>query len=388
MASLHKQAGKPFWFCAFTTPDGKRHFKSTRTAEKKAAQQICRTWANAALHGDGLTIDKAREIITRGVEEVMLAVGQTMPSAKTQEWCDRWLKTKALESEPGTHSRYELAIRSFTDFLGDKADKDLGRLRSDDILKYREYAAGRLSVASVNTNLRVIRACLNAAQRADLIDRNPASKVATLKESGESKRRELTDTELREVLAVCGDSEWRGLVLTGLYTGQRLGDCARITWQQVDLAKNEIWFVTQKTGKRLSFSLAKPLAAFFLSLPSSDSPAAPIFPRFSAMADKSISSLSNAFALEILIPAKLMPPRNEDKKSEGKGRSGKRVINAVTFHSLRHSFTSMLKRAGASNAIAQLIVGHDSTAVSRRYTHMSANDTIEAIDRLPDVTAP
>ena len=46
----------------------------------------------------------------------------------------------------------------------------------------------------------------------------------------------------------------------------------------------------------------------------------------------------------------------------------------------------MLKATGASQAMAQMIVGHDSTAVSKRHTHLSADDTADAIGKLPDVT--
>ena len=387
MASLHKQPGKPNWFCAYTTPDGKRHFKSTGTPDKKAADQVCRTWAGASLHGDGLTPDKAREIIARGVADCLLAAtGEELPSESIGNWCDRWLVSKSIENEPSTHSRYELAIRAFKNFLGNKVHKDLSRLTSDDVLKFRDDCAKTHSVGTVNTNLRAVRACFGAAWRQSLVERNVAARVAALKERGESNRRALSAEELRKVLQVCGDSEWRGLVLVGLYTGQRLGDCARLTWQQVDLEHNTIWFVTGKTGKRLSMHLAKPLADHLETVPSSDNPTAPVFARFAKMADVTISSLSNAFATEVLIPAGLMAPRAAKHVSTGRGRTGKRQVNEVTFHSLRHSFTTMLKATGASNALAQMIVGHDSSVVSRRYTHLAAHDTKEAISKLPDVT--
>lgn len=388
MPSLHKDPrGKsPFFYCAFTTPDGKRHFKSTKTANKKAAEQICETWARASLHGKDLTPDKAREVVARGVADVLLAAtGEAMPSETTAKWCQRWLESKAVEAEPSTHSRYDLAIRSFVKALGAKAERDLTHLTTNDVLKFRDDGARKLSVGSVNTNLRVVRACLNSAMRQGLVERNVASQVASLKERGESKRRALTAAELKKVLQVCGDSPWRGLVLLGLYTGQRLGDCARLTWQQVDLAAGTVWFKTQKTGKRLAMHLAKPLADYLLRLPSVDDPAAPVFPRFAEMADKGISSLSNAFALEAMIPAGLMAPRNVHKESEGKGRTGRRAVNELTFHSLRHSFTTMLKATGASNALAQLIVGHDSPVVSAHYTHLNSDDTKESIAKLPDV---
>lgn len=387
MASLHKQPGKPNWFCAYTTPDGKRHFKSTGTTDKKAAEQICRTWAGASLHGDGLTADKAREIISRGVADCLLAAtGEALPSEAIGKWCDRWLESKSVENQPATHTRYELALRAFKESLGNKVNKDLSRLTSDDVLKFRDKSAKVLAVGTVNTHLRAVRACIGAAWRQSLIEKNVAARVPALKERGQSNRRALVVEEIRRVLEICGDSEWRGLVLLGLYTGQRLGDCARLTWQQVDLQRKTVWFVSAKTGKRLSMHMAKPLSDYLENLPSSDAPNAPVFPRFIKMAESGISSLSNAFAVEVLIPAGLMAPRAAKHIATGKGRTGKRQVNEVTFHSLRHSFTTMLKATGASNALAQMIVGHDSPVVSRRYTHLAEADTVEAISKLPDVT--
>jgi hypothetical protein len=53
------------------------------------------------------------------------------------------------------------------------------------------------------------------------------------------------------------------------------------------------------------------------------------------------------------------------KDETGNGRSRRRVINEVSFHSLRHTATSLLKNAGVSEAVAMDIIGHESKA-SRR----------------------
>ena len=70
-----------------------------------------------------------------------------------------------------------------------------------------------------------------------------------------------------------------------------------------------------------------------------------------------------------------------------KGRSAARETIDVSFHSLRHTATSMLKAAGVSNAIAMQIIGHESEAVSRQYTHLSTDDLRPAMAKLPDVSA-
>jgi integrase len=72
--------------------------------------------------------------------------------------------------------------------------------------------------------------------------------------------------------------------------------------------------------------------------------------------------------------------------TDGKGRSAKRKQSEISFHSFRHTLTTWLKSAGASNALAQMIVGHNSEVVSRGYTHLSAEDTTPSISKLPDVT--
>ena len=41
MASIHKQPGKPNWFCAFYDPEGFRRFRSSGTANQKIARTIC-----------------------------------------------------------------------------------------------------------------------------------------------------------------------------------------------------------------------------------------------------------------------------------------------------------------------------------------------------------
>ncbi len=397
MASLHKQPGKPNWFCAFTTHDAegnlRRHFKSTGTADKKQATQICRTWANSSLYGEKLNADKAREIIAAGVADVLAASGESLPSATIREWCKRWLEFKKVEAEPRTHERYEVSLRRFLAFLGPKADKDLNTLRTDDVVRFRDDVATKLSTTSTNMDLKVLRSCLLAAVKQDLLTRNVASKVDTLKARGENKRRGFTIDEVQRILTRCdaAGGEWRGLVLTAVYSGQRLGDVATLTWNQVDLEKGEISFVTQKTGKRLCTRLAKPLADHLETLPATDDPAAFVFPVSAAMAEKRSGTISTKFYDEILAPAGLVTARPRKNYGRGdrsmiKGRDAKREQSELSFHSFRHTFTTWLKSAGASNALAMMIVGHDSEVVSRGYTHLSADDSHDAISKLPDVT--
>src|SRR5213075_352573 len=93
MASVHKQPGRPFWFCAFSifNPDGtsKRVFRSTKTGDKKQALEICRAWYKAALKARNgkLSVDAAREVIAQGVSDVFTAANiESLPSASIKSW--------------------------------------------------------------------------------------------------------------------------------------------------------------------------------------------------------------------------------------------------------------------------------------------------------------
>ncbi len=129
--------------------------------------------------------------------------------------------------------------------------------------------------------------------------------------------------------------------------------------------------------------LVLPLADYLASLPASDHPDAFIFP--TAASAKRTGSLSNQFR-EILVEAGLVEPLARGHQSTGKGRTGTRKASEISFHSLRHSAVTMLKAAGVSDFMARELVGHESAAISRQYSHLSTDDLRSAMQRLPDVT--
>jgi integrase len=390
MASVHKQPGKPFWFCAFSIFDPQTHrnrrvFRSTKTSDKKQALEICRTWHRATLKARNgkLSVDAAREVIARGVSDVFTAANvELLPSDSIASWCETWLQAKAIEAEESTHDRYKRIVERFTEFLGAKAGRDLSTLQANDISRFRDREAKERASATANLSLKVLRVCFGEAVRQGLLTINPAVRVKLLKSSKETTRRAFSLSEIKRILKACGDDvEWRGLVLFGLYLGQRLGDLAKLTWRAVNFDSGEIAFTAKKTGRRIVLPLMQPLSDYLASLPASDNPNAYIFPR--AASAKRTGTLSNQFR-DILVDAGLVEPRGHEATK--KGRSQARETSEISFHSLRHSAVTMLKASGLSDFIAREIVGHESSAVSRQYTHLSTDDLRNAMQRLPDVT--
>jgi integrase len=390
MASIHRQPGRPYWFCAFSifnpeTRASKRVFRSTKTRDKRQALEICRAWDKAALKARNgkLSVEAAREVIAQGVSDVFTAANvESLPSASIKSWCETWLQAKSIEAEESTHARYGRIVERFIECIGAKAKRDLSTLQAVDIMRFRDREAKELSRATANLSLKVLRVCFGESVRQGLLAVNPAVRVPVLKTRDKSARRAFTLSEIKRILKACGDdAEWRGLVLFGLYLGQRLGDLAKLTWRAVNFETGEIAFTTRKTGRRIVLPLVQPLSDYLASLPANDNPNAHIFPR--AASAKRTGTLSNQFH-EILVAAGLVEPRGH--KATGKGRSHAREASEISFHSLRHSAVTMLKASGLSDVFAREIVGHESAAISRQYTHLSTDDLRNAMRRLPDVT--
>jgi len=382
MASIHKQPGKPNYFASFTNADGKRVFRSTGTANRVQAQRVCGLWDQTARESRNghLNVDRARELLERGIADIFRAgSGEAMPDSSLGSWIDRWLESKKLETTPATFTRYGNTIKGFKEALKNKLAKPISSITVQDILRWRDARGKTVAAKTINVDLKTVRALFGEAVRAGLVSVNVAGRVKVLKQA-ETTRRAFTISEINRLIKKA-EGEWKGLVTFGIFTGQRLGDIARLTWRSLDLDSNEIRFLTAKTGKRLAFPLLRPLADYVATLTAPDDPDAPLFPNAHASVVKEgrVVTLSNQFHA-LMADTGLVAKRTH--VSKGKGRGAKREGGQVSFHSLRHSTVTMLKRAGVSDSMAQEIIGHDSIAVSRGYTHLDSADVSKAMKKI------
>jgi integrase len=386
MATVHKLPGKQNWICFFTDRNGARRCKSSLTRNKREAERVCakiQSIEDQARTGN-LTEEKARRVIERVVGEIMAESGAPIERKTVREHFTSWLKAFESEQSEGTFIRYEGIVNNFLSFLGGKASCNLAALKAEDVERYRDKLQDRVAPSTVNTHLKVIRVALEKAVKQRVFETNPARLVDNLSTEGRHERRAFTRAELKKLLEVCKD-DWRTAVVFGIYTGLRLGDIQSLTWANLDLQQQELTIRTQKTGRVQILPLAKPLLRHIETLPAGDDPQAPLCPSFQG---KTVSWLSNAF-YEIMASAGLVQSRGDHQKKEGKaGRSARRTLSPISFHALRHTATSLLKNAGVSDVVARDIVGHESEAVSRNYTHIDADTKRAALDKLPDVTAP
>lgn len=201
-------------------------------------------------------------------------------------------------------------------------------------------------------------------------------------------RRELSLDELERLHAAAAEAgpEWQLLFATGLYTGLRLGDCCRLAWANVDLARQTIQVIPEKTRRHAH---GRPVTI-------------PIHPRLLAELE-ALAADANRRGQDYVNPAvaELYLNRNWELDDRLRrifrraniamnvrmaGRSRRSVV--ASFHSLRHTFVSLSANAGVPLAAVQAIVGHTSTAMTRHYYHENEDALRRAVEAIPAIGAP
>ena len=381
MGSLHRRKNTKYWWAAWYGPDGRQIYRSTKCTDRNDAAQVLAAWekVNSRARAGLLTEEQVRRV---AADMFFRATGDTVNRQSVKDFLAGWAKRKELEIADSSAAEYRNVGAGFMESIGKRAEKDVSQVTTAQVTAWRDKLAGRLAAGSVNKHLKILRGAWAQAAREGLVTSNPFAAVQTVKarKTFETTRRAFTLEEMHRILKVAA-GEWQGIILFGLYTGQRLSDITSLAWNQIDTAEGVVRYVTAKTGAVLDLPLAGPLLDWIGKAKVPKSPTAPLFPEADA---SSVSQNSKAFA-KVLVAAGL---RKElpNHKGTGKGRNSKREVSAVTFHCLRHTATSLLKNAGVSDVVAMEIIGHKTAAISRAYTHIEAKTMKRAIDALPDVT--
>ncbi|HOW96729.1 MAG TPA: tyrosine-type recombinase/integrase [Kiritimatiellia bacterium] len=378
MASIHKLPNCKNWFVQLTNADGKRTFRATHTADRKLARKLADKYDEAARQARArrLTEATARKFIKECYE---LANLEPLQSDTVRAYAEAWLKRKESELADSSLREYKKTVDHLAASLGKRFERPMDTISRQDAARFRDSLTSRVSGSTTNKYLKIARVLWGSAQRDGLTLDNPFALTPTVRAS-KGKRRPFTLAELKRILEVC-NQEWRGMVLLGLYTGQRIGDLARLTWANTDTVNGEIYFTTGKTGRAMNIPIAAPLMRYFEGLAAPDEPDAPLFPN---LVKQPSSTLSKGF--RSVLGSAGLAEYSASHDGTGKGRDSKRDNGGLSFHCLRHTATSLLKNAGVGEAVAMEIVGHNSAAVSQRYTHIETSVLREAVNKLPDVT--
>lgn len=384
MASLWKHPESKYWVACYTTADGQQRKKSTKIEAKEknrsSAQGIADDLESA--YKKRLTAEQIFKLYSETRREV---AGESIPATTVREFFTGHLERIKLEVSPATIAAYKGASKKFLAWLGNEADEEIHRVSRQHIRRFRDMVADELHPNTANQIVRFLRVFFNAVKADGYVDAVPTEGLKPLKKPTERTRRGFTVEELRIVLKESAGTEWASMVKFGLYTGQRLGDLARLRWTAVDLEEKEVRFCTRKTGTVVIVPMCKPLEDHILSLPAGDKPDSYVHTELGKLAEFSNGGphLSRQFG-DLLGRCGFRALNSNHAKIEG--REGKlRAVKALSFHSLRHSAVSMMKNAGIPAVVVQDIVGHASEAVSQVYTKIETETKRTALAKLPTI---
>ncbi len=380
MASIRKHPNSPFWFACFRDSNGTRTTRSTKTRDRNQALKMAVEWELAAERAaKGHLIEaQARNVINSILEH---SGQEAITFYKTKDWLTEWLKDKSLSREATTTAKYKPVIERFLKHLGPRAKMGLAHIKPADIRSFRDllHCEGRAASTVNQIIAKVLSAPLNKAVRLGYIPINPCASVEPLKKE-EAEAGVFTLEQMKALLDAAPSQDWRGLILAGFFTGQRLRDLADLIWKQVDLPKRMIFINSQKKTKvGVAIPIHEDLLAHLLKFPSPDDEDAPVFSSLHGKAGGGKSGLSEAFKRIMVKSGIALKKRLEAGGDAGRGR------NELSFDSLRHSFNSVLANAGISQEIRQKLTGHRDSNTNKIYTHFDFPSLEGAVRAVPSL---
>jgi len=219
---------------------------------------------------------------------------------------------------------------------------------------------------SIQLVFAVMRAVWKHAFERDFVPKDCPVQSVKIGRINNARTRILSPTEAKNLLAAIkriDNNAWE-FTLACLHTGGRLGEVARLTWGNVDIAKGVLTLMHTKSGKPRSIPLTKGLKVALES-------------KAQGQPDDLVFT-NNEGGQWLSMPANFRKAVEDLAFNEGRNDRRDRLV----FHSLRHSAASMLLEAGEHVRTIQEIFGWSTLAMVQRYLHPTAESKVRALKSL------
>lgn len=262
----------------------------------------------------------------------------------------------------GMLSRLRIIAQAF----GPLADRPITEITKFDCIQLIERLRKRgVSPNTLNKYRYALQAIFSLAVEMELIERNPVSKIKKERISN-IQERVLRGEELKYFIIF--SSEYSnpyagGALLFLLFTGMRAMEALTMKWSYLSTDRSYIDLPMTKSGNPRRVQLNNSARA--------------VLEHLEALRMNDYVFFSNATNGHISYPRNALNWVCDQLSKKG-------VLNGhLTLHSLRHSFATNLIEATGSLYVTQIALGHSSSAVTERYTHLSnqhINDSVLQLD--------
>jgi len=220
--------------------------------------------------------------------------------------------------------------------------------------------------ATTRKRLTILGTIFKCARRWGVLDVNPAADLE--KPSEPAHRTRYLSREEFERLRDHAEPWLRPILTVAVLTGARLKEVAGLRWEHLDREAG-LLFISEdnKTGKPRGVPMSEPVRKILDEIPGG---------RFKREGFVFISPEGEPYASR----------RERNRISQRTKATAKAAkLPGVTFHVLRHTSGSWLAQAGYSEVQIAALLGHATTATTKRYMHLSPGHLRCATDALAAV---
>jgi len=178
----------------------------------------------------------------------------------------------------------------------------------------------------------------------------------------------ISSIEFQNIIANSPQQYLKDLFITAFYTGMRLGEILNMKWNWIDFQQNIIKVqcsesFTTKSKKERIIPISQTLRNVLLNQ----------FP-------KVIDVDKNNFVFVRTTGVKLN--ENFISKQFKKSVRAAGLDDRIHFHTLRHSFASMLVQRGVSLYVVKELLGHEDLSTTQIYSHLQKQNLMDAVNLL------
>lgn len=236
----------------------------------------------------------------------------------------------------------------------------------------------QLSKRTLQNCVRLLRNILNYAVGTEVIENYKWIKVCYPQKIQEDIKYILTQEEFEKLQIECirlinnhTGYNYGLAILIAMHTGMRIGEVSGLQWKHIDFNTKTI-HVRQTSsqmyvdGHQVNAVTTPKSQTSVRDIPMTDSL---YFELFKAKSDDDIYVISK----------KTEPIMNRLLRKHYDDLLKKLEIPHMSFHKLRHNFSTLIQEHGATGNIAKQLLGHSSISMTEHYTHLHQDDTKEAL---------
>jgi integrase len=322
------------WYIRFADQKGEIQRESSGSTNKSVAKQFLAVRKAEVFQGKFEKVQKKEKVLFKDYAQVFL----------------RWAK---LHRKVNTFKRYE---RSITQLLKHFGPIFLNDIKRQNIEEFKDKRKKSVSGSTINRDLACLRKLFNNAIADEFIDLNPLFKTEFFKEPKKSVNF-LSEEEARRLIKSCDNEVTKSFVVIGLNTGMRLSEILSLKWVQINFEDNLITLKDTKNNKEDTIPMNDTLVEYLSSLK---------------------------------IKENYVISQDDGSRCINFRKHWTRVVKIAklphcTPHYLRHTWATMLVRAGVDLLTLKELGRWSDLTLVERYAHIDDKHRIRDINKLNSV---